>query len=1140
MVASANPDKIAEVEQIWEELGVGSRIVRGLSWEEVEETGGTLQENALIKARAVAAVTGLPSLADDTGLEVLSLGGRPGVRSARYAGEEATYEDNVARLLAEMEGRCDRSARFRTVAALVWPEGRTVMAEGVLEGRITTTARGKGGFGYDSVFEVGEWTLAEITVAHKNRISHRSRALRALAARLGRPGLWEVTRVEVTADADPRGGQIVEAARLLGVRGLVACRVSRVHYLHGDLSAADIDRLCRSVLVDPVVDRVTVGSPLPTSNPAVEVAPRPGVTDTEARELERAAAALGLPVVQASTARRYELVGDLAEADVSAISQRLLANETIELHSLGTVQPSFDREVSPGARVGVVRLAGLPEADLVRLSREGLLSLDLAEMRAIQEHFRREGRDPTDAEIETLAQTWSEHCMHKTFRSVINLEHTRVDGSVAVSSHEGLLAALRQVTEEIAPPWLRSAFDDNAGIVAFDDQFDLAFKVETHNHPSALEPFGGANTGIGGVVRDVMGVSARPIACTNVLCFGPPDLSERELPPGVLHPRRVRDGVVAGIGDYGNKLGLPTVNGAVLYDDGYVANPLVYCGALGLLPAGSHPTEPRVGDRIIVIGGRTGRDGIHGATFSSAGMDEATVEQAGTAVQIGDPITQKGCIEVVEEARDRRLYHAITDCGAGGLSSAIGEMGEHLGADVDLAGVPLKYEGLQPWEIWLSEAQERMVMAVPGSRVGSLRELCEGHDVEMTDVGWFTGTGRLVVRFGDTSVVDLPMEFLHRGVPRREMAGRWADPVPGPVEVPEVDPARLVLELLSHPTVASKEAIVRTYDHEVRGGTVGRPFVGVHADGPGDGAVLKPLGTWHHNLAVALSVGINPRVGRLDPWLMALHVIDEAVRNLVAVGADPARVALLDNFCWGDPTKPDRLGSLVRAVEGCLEGARRYRMPFISGKDSLYNEYAGKAIPGTLLISALGLVPDLRYTVNSAFTRAGYDLWLVGDPSDRLGGSLANDLLGIGDRRVPPVPDRPLERYLTVHELIADGTVTAAHDVSDGGVGVAIAEMAIGGRLGVEVVIPTVGSDIVTALTNEAPGRLLLESPQSEREKVADRLGSLGRRIGGTTDGSSIRMVVAGPSGPQSLHREMVSVDLDTAVRAFTGRRGES
>ena len=612
----------------------------------------------------------------------------------------------------------------------------------------------------------------------------------------------------------------------------------------------------------------------------------------------------------------------------------------------------------------------------------------------------------------------AEHCVHKTFRARIDLAHTRADGSTERTEIDGLLAQLREVTEELDPWWLRSAFVDDAGIVAFDDHHDLAFKVETHNHPSALEPFGGANTGVGGVVRDVIGVSARPIACTDVLCFGPVDLPDADLPTGVLHPRRIREGVVAGIGDYGNKLGLPTVNGAVLYDEGYVANPLVYCGALGILPHGSHPTQPLVGDRVVSLGGRVGRDGIHGATFSSAGMDASTVDQVGAAVQIGDPITEKGCIEVIERARDAGLYHAITDCGAGGLSSAVGEMGEDLGVEVDLSVVPLKYPGLQPWEIWLSEAQERIVVAVPPDRLDELRRLCEAWDVELTDLGVFTGDGQLVVRHGDTPVVDLPMTFLHDGLPRREMGGAWTDPAPTEVTVPAPS-AEGLLELLAHPDVASKEDIIRRYDHEVRGGTIGRPLVGPEADGPGDAAVLKPLGTDQHPGAAVLANGICPRIGRHDPWAMALLAIDEAVRNLVAVGGDPDRVALLDNFCWGDPTKPDRLGGLARAVQGCVAGARRYAMPFISGKDSLFNEFDGRAIPGTLLISALGVAADMHRTVDTAGMRPGDDIWLVGTGTAALGGSLLDAVAGLGATEVPTPLDDPLPRYRAVHRAIS-------------------------------------------------------------------------------------------------------------------------
>jgi len=945
-------------------------------------------------------------------------------------------------------------------------------------------------------------------------------------------------RIDVIASDDPDGARVVSAAPLIGVENLIDCRVSRVYHVNGDIEAAEVERLCTSVLVDPVVDRHYVDAVPVAEGRAVEVAPMAGVTDQDARELERASAQLGFPAIEVSTARRYDLIGDLDDTDVAILTRRLLANDTIERSTEGRLPPLFADEATVDATVETVSLSGLSDDALATLSRERVLSLDVNEMRVIQAHFEAEGRPPNDAELETLAQTWSEHCVHKTFRAQIELTHTAADGTVTVTNHDGLLPALREVTEELDPWWLRSAFVDDAGIIAFDEHLDLAFKVETHNHPSALEPFGGANTGVGGVVRDILGVSARPIACTDVLCFGPIDLPDDELPTGVLHPRRIRDGVVGGIGDYGNKLGLPTVNGAVIYDEGYIGNPLVYCGALGLLPHGSHPTEARIGDRVISIGGRVGRDGIHGATFSSAGMDASTVDSVGSAVQIGDPITEKGCIEVVERARDAELYTAITDCGAGGFSSAVGEMGEDLGVRIDLAGVPLKYPGLQPWEIWLSEAQERIVMAVPPANLAALQTLCDGWDVELTDLGVFTGEHRLVVTHGDIEVVDMPMEFLHDGLPRREMSGAWTDSAPVDVAIPAID-AELLLAMLRHPDVASKEDIVRRYDHEVRGGTVVRPFVGPEADGPADAAVLKPLGTGHNDIAAVVSNGICPRVGRHDPWAMALLAFDEAIRNLVAVGGDPDRVAVLDNFCWGDPTKPDRLGSLVRAVQGCTDGARRYRMPFISGKDSLFNEFDGKAIPGTLLISAVGLVPDLHRAINSAGMSPGDDLWLVGESSSALGGSLVDALLDLGATAVPQPLVDPLPRYQAVHGAIASGLITAAHDCSDGGAAVAIAEMALAARCGVHAVVPADGLDPLTALTNEAPGRLVLAASPSDRDAVTAALGEFGRRIGEVmADDRIVMRVPDAPDDAEGLQKARVTiieVSIGDAVAAFTG-----
>lgn len=940
-------------------------------------------------------------------------------------------------------------------------------------------------------------------------------------------------RVTVTSHSDPQGRAVVASAPLVGVDGLAECRVSRIFHLDtpAPLDRSDVDRLCREVLVDPVVAEYSVGDAPAAVGRAVEVAALPGVTDVEARELERAAQQLQIAGLRVSTAVRYDLIGDLDDAAVAVITKRLLANETIEQSREGTLDPTFSARADAHCEVESVPLAHLSDSELATLSSQRLLSLDVEELRAVKRYFGDLGRSPTDAELETLAQTWSEHCVHKTFRAAIELTHIAADGATTVTRHDGLLAALREVTEELDPWWLRSAFVDDAGIVAFDDRFDLAFKVETHNHPSALEPFGGANTGVGGVVRDVLGVSARPIACTNVLCFGPVDVPDERLVEGVLHPRRIRDGVVEGIADYGNKLGLPTVNGAVVYDEGYIGNPLVYCGALGLSVHGSHPSGARLGDRVVSIGGRVGRDGIHGATFSSATMDASTVDSVGAAVQIGDPITEKGCIEVVERACGLGLYNAITDCGAGGFSSAVGEMGAELGVEIDLEGVRLKYPGLQPWEIWLSEAQERMVLAVPPESLPELQQLCDDWDVELTDLGSFSGTGDLVVRHGDTAVIDMSMDFLHNGLPRREMTAVWADPPSSAVESPPVDES-LLLDLLAHPDVASKEDIVRRYDHEVRAGTVVRPLVGRCADGPADAAVLKPLGTQHTPAAVVLSNGLCPRVGRHDPYAMALLAIDEAVRNLVAVGGDPERVALLDNFCWGDPTRSDRLGSLVRAVQGCTDGARRYSMPFISGKDSLFNEFEGRPVPATLLISALGLVPDLNRAIDSAGMRVGDDLWLVGRGSGSLGGSVADALYGLGATDVPEPLEDPMPRYRAVHSAIAAGLVSAAHDCSDGGMAAAAAEMAIAARRGLDLEVPADGCDAFCALSNEGPGRLLLAADPEGRGALAEMLGVDGRRVGEVTDDSRICLRLRGADGGPG-EDAVISVDVEDAARAF-------
>ncbi|MDY7100396.1 MAG: phosphoribosylformylglycinamidine synthase subunit PurL [Actinomycetota bacterium] len=909
-----------------------------------------------------------------------------------------------------------------------------------------------------------------------------------------------VVRVEIRGGGSAHAAAVLSRARDLGLSGVERCEVVRVVHLAGPPTAADVELLCDRVLVDPVLERASWApwSAASHHEPAdgarvVEVGLRPGVTDAEARTLEAVARRLGTAQLRASTVTRYELAGDIDDRTLDDLVRRLLVNETVERWAPDALEPAFVDDTDHGDAVEVVAVRGSDDDTLAKIGAERRLALDAAELAAIRDHFTSIDRDPTDAELETLAQTWSEHCVHKTFRARITAVELDANGNeVGRSEIDGLLRQLRDATDELSPPWLRSAFVDNAGIIDFDDDLELSVKVETHNHPSALEPFGGANTGVGGVVRDVIGVSTRPVAVTDVLCFGPPDTAPTDVPDGVLHPRRVAEGVIAGVGDYGNKLGLPTASGAVVYHEGYTANPLVYCGCVGLAPKGSHPTDPRPGDLIVLAGGRTGRDGIRGATFSSAELEHDTAEVAGSAVQIGDPITEKQLIELVEAARDERLYHAITDCGAGGLSSAVGEMGEKVGAEVDLVTVPRKYPGLEPWEVWLSEAQERMVFAVAPDDMARLTELARRFEVEVCAIGTFTGDGRLTVRHGERTVVDLPMDFLHDGIPRRALLARWSRPAPATGDRPaaatatSADLGDLVLRVLADPTVASKEDVFRTYDHEVRGGTLVRPTCGPEADAPTDAAVLKPLGTWDHERSFAISCGVNPRHGLVDPYEMALGAVDEAFRNLVAVGADPDRVALLDNFCWGDPSKPDRLGGLARAVQGCVDASLTYRAPFVSGKDSLNNEFMGSPIPGTLLVTAVGFVERFAHVTTPAGGRIGDAVVVVGETRAELGGSIAAEhdpSLAAAAPGAPTSPAEPLVRYRAVHRAITDGLVRAAHDPSEGGLAVALAELALSHRTGLDIGLGTDGPlvdpaagplDAAAGLFSETHGRLVL------------------------------------------------------------------
>ncbi len=852
---------------------------------------------------------------------------------------------------------------------------------------------------------------------------------------------------------DPHADGVLHEVQELGIESVAGVRFYQVYYLlSDDLDRGTVWRIAEELLADPVTQEYRIDAQFDPPQGevwSIEIAYKPGVMDPVEESARKAICDLSVAGVQAvKTSRRYLFEGRLGPAEQDLIVDKVLANKVIERRLRPGDRIFFEKIDYVFRRVEVPLLEASDE-DLLRISREGQLFLNLTEMRTIRDHFRKIGRNPTDVELETLAQTWSEHCSHKTLKGKIEFDGQVIDNL--------LRSTIMRATEALNKPWCLSVFKDNSGVIEFDDEYAVCFKVETHNHPSALEPYGGANTGIGGVIRDPLGtgLGARPIANTDVFAFGPPDYPRERLPQGVLHPKRIMRGVVAGVRDYGNRMGIPTVNGAILFDERYIGNPLVYAGNVGIMPKDKVEKQIVVGDYIVLVGGRTGRDGIHGATFSSGELTSESEEISSGAVQIGNPITEKKVVDTLMQARDRGLYRAITDCGAGGLSSAVGELAASTGAEVHLERVPLKYEGLSYTEIWISEAQERMVIFVPPEKLDEALALFASEDVEATVIGRLTGDRRLRLYYQGHQVADLDMDFLHNGLPQIVRKAEWKMPRhPEPDFEEPTDLKPYLHRLLSSYNIASKEWVIRQYDHEVQGGSVLKPLVGRHDDGPSDAAILRPrLDSYR---GIILANGINPRYGDIDPYWMAASAIDEAVRQVIAVGGSRERLALLDNFSWGNTDKPDRLGSLVRAAQACYDVAVAYGTPFISGKDSLNNEFAADgesiAIPGTLLISAIAVMPDVRKAVSMDLKEPGNLLYVVGLTRQELGGSHYLMLWGLIGNSVPKVDLGTAPRVFdALSEATSRGLVRACHDCSEGGLGVAVAEMAFAGGYGAEV-----------------------------------------------------------------------------------------
>jgi len=920
---------------------------------------------------------------------------------------------------------------------------------------------------------------------------------------------WKIEIKDKPGIFDAIGQGVKKDILDLGIKTVKEVSFVQVYWLEGRISQDGVHTICNQLLCDRISQEYVINPSPEQSCLVVEVAHNPGVMDPVEDSTLKGIKDLGIDgVASVRTAKKYLLTGDITPAQLKTISEKLLYNKLIQ----HVVKPQDKSGDAPSqTHTYQFKLVNVPlikasDRQLLDISAKGQLFLNLTEMKLIRDYFRKLKRDPTDCELETLAQTWSEHCGHKTFRGKIDYREKgkTLEPGLKVKKINNLLkSTVMKVTKDLDKSWCVSVFQDNSGVIKFDEKNNVCFKVETHNHPSALEPFGGANTGVGGVIRDPLGtgLGAKPILNTDVFCFAPPDYPFDKLPAGTLHPKRIMKGVVSGVRDYGNKMGIPTVNGAVLFHDGFVGNPLVYCGTVGIMPKDKCFKNGKSGELIVVVGGRTGRDGIHGATFSSGELTHESETVSSGAVQIGNPIQEKKVVDAILQCRDLNLYNSITDCGAGGLSSAVGEMASELGGRVDLDKVPLKYQGLSYAEIWISESQERMVLSVPKEKIAKLQEICAVENVEAVVIGEFTDTKRLKLYYKQTLVCDLDMKFLHDGLPRTEKKAEYIQPG---YKEPSLDcPKDLtptLLKLLSRYDICSKEWIVRQYDHEVQGGSVTKPLSGIANDGPSDAAVVKPvLGS---SKAVIISNGINFRYGFIDPYWMAASSIDEALRQIIASGGSLKEVAILDNFCWGNPDKPDRLGSLVRCSYGCYDTAKGFGVPFISGKDSLYNEYAvnnkSQAIPGTLLISAIAVMEDAAKAVSMYAKDAGNLVYLVGDTFPELGGSHYYELLGFTGNSVPRVNIKKAKLIFEGLSRCSDnGLVQAMHDCSDGGLAVAAAEMAFSGGLGMEIFlsgVPYGGSgagrnDLI--LFSESNSRFVVEVKKADQKAFEKRMKGL-------------------------------------------------
>ena len=972
-----------------------------------------------------------------------------------------------------------------------------------------------------------------------------------------------VFRVEVGLNEDVKDAQGLTWKRRietdLGIKTVTDVKMLKVYLIDcEDVTQQQVAAFASEVLADPITEVFETREVLADNYSfdwIVETGYLPGVTDNEGKT-----ALWGLKTFlghigendMVFSGRKYLISGKISEDEIKKIASDLLANGVIQRYSILSA-----KQWAKGQRIGnavprvvdktaptVEKMAlDVSDEDLMKISKSRVLALNIDEMKAIRDYFRREdvikeriahgmSAEATDCEVEVFAQTWSEHCKHKIFAADIKYEDKNAEKNEEI--HSLYKSCIKKTTMDLieSKPWIKSVFDDNAGIVQIDDDTLFAMKVETHNSPSALDPYGGALTGIVGVNRDIIGcgMGAKPILNTDVFCFASP-FFRGEIPEKLLHPGRIFRGVHRGVKDGGNESGIPVVNGSIYFDNRYLGKPLVFCGTGGLMPMElngkpSWKKEAKAGDLIVMSGGRVGKDGIHGATFSSEELHEGSPV---TAVQIGDAIVQKRMLDFILEARDKDLFNAITDNGAGGLSSSVGEMAQDTGgARVNLEKVPLKYQGLQPWEIFISEAQERMTLSVPKEKYEELKKIADIHEVEITIVGEYTNTGYLEIYYNDIKAAYLEMEFLHKGNPKYHLEAVWnfreKQPEKEFVPAEKSNLNHTLLDMIGRVNIASKEDWVRQYDHEVQGRSAGKPFCGVEHDGPSDAGVLR-VSPFKKN-AIVVSHGIKPSFSDIDCFHMTASVIDEGVRNAVCVGADPDFMSGLDNFCWPDPIydpeKNDdgkmKLAQLVRSNKALYKYCTEYGIPLISGKDSMHNDYgSGKnkiSIPPTLLFTLISKMDDVEKMVTMDFKHENDKIFLIGETKDELGGSEYYLYHGIKHEGFVPKVDSAkfMKSYRALHEAMKRELVASAHDLSDGGFAIAVAESAFSGCFGAKVDLKKMikSGDVTrndTLLFSESNGRILVSVKPENVEAFKEAMKECEcAEIGEVTSGTFLKI----------------------------------